>query len=1205
MRFYIGVSMSKTVSIIRIVWTITTAGVLASSCRQSSGTLFHLLPIRQTGITFRNVIPEDKYFNIISYEYIYNGGGIGIGDFNNDGFQDIFFAGNLVNNKLYLNLGDLKFRDISVEAKIEAKGIWCTGVSVVDINSDGWQDIYVCTDKLGGQKKYHNMLFINQGLDPSGIPVFKDRSEDYGIDYTGSSMNAAFFDADNDGDLDLYILTSLLGVRSPNRYRKKQNDGYSELNDRFYRNNGDGTFSDKTIKAGIVCEGYGLGISIRDFNLDGWKDIYITNDYMPNDVLYINNQDGTFSNRIRKYLRHQSHSSMGHDVADINNDGWPDIVSLDMLPEYNQRQKRMLDEARYSKYILNERFGYEYQYLRNMLQLNNGMALNGDHNFSEIGLYAGIFATDWTWAPLLADFDNDGYRDLYISNGYPRDITDLDYGMIRTNEGISSRSRLELLNTIPVAKIANYGYRNNGDFTFSNVTKEWGFDYPSFSNGAAYADLDNDGDLDMITNNINDHAFLFENSGDNFREPDNHFVRIVLNGPDGNRGGFGAIIALRYDHGKMLYQDYSPCHGYMSSMDPVMHFGLGPATSIDSLIITWPDGKSQMLNKFPADTTLVLNYAAASGDQQFMIKTLFKWPEPIFKAASVKTNLTFLHKDRDYIDFNVQKLIPHKFSQYGPGLAVADINNDGAFDLFIGGSSFYCGSICLQENGEFNIYPFEQDRNNGKEDLGILFFDADGDGDQDLYIASGGNEGKLSTDQYRDRLYLNDGNGKFTYKKEALPDFLISSSCVKAADYDRDGDLDLFVGGLIIPEEYPKPAGSIILRNDSKDNVTFTDVTRTVCPGLQNIGLVKDALWTDFDNDGLIDLMIAGEWMPVTFIKNTGGTFTNITEKTGAGNKSGWWNSLAAGDFDNDGDMDYICGNLGLNSFYKGNEKEPLICWSADFDNNGTYDAVLGCYLPDSMGGKKLYPIHALGDLTRQMGFMKDRLPAYEAYAHKTFDELFTKEEADIAMKLHANWFYSSYIENLGQDTFSVTPLPSRAQFAPVFGILVNDIDMDGQLDAVLVGNDYSNNVFWGRYDAFNGLWLKGDGKNHFRAVNYPKSGFFVPGDAKAIVSLPLSGSPDLIIASQNMDSLKVFTLESEPYPVLLRNDDAYCIIELTNGLKRKEEFYYGQSFLSQSARVLYLPKNAKKVTIYSFSGNGRNIDVPDQTNRKVSAVKK
>ncbi len=1192
MRFHIGFIMVKTLIISRMVRVITALGILTTSCRQPSDTLFHLLPVRQSGITFSNLIPEDEYFNIISYEYIYNGGGVGIGDFNNDGLQDIFFSGNLVKNKLYLNLGGLKFRDVSGESGIEAEGIWCTGATVVDINSDGWQDIYVCTDKLGGQKGYHNILFINQGPDRSGIPVFKDRSEEYGINYAGSSMSSAFFDADNDGDLDLYILTSSLGVRSPNKFWKKQNNGHSDQNDRFYRNNGDGTFTDETIKAGIVCEGYGLGISIRDFNLDGWKDIYVTNDYVPNDVLYINNRDGTFTNRIRNYLRHQSHSSMGHDVADINNDGWPDIISLDMLPEYNQRQKRMLFEAAYSKYILNERFGYEYQYLRNMLQLNNGTDRYGNHNFSEIGLYAGIFATDWTWAPLLADLDNDGCRDLYISNGYPRDITDLDYNLIRSKEGIYSRSRMDLLNTIPVAKIANYGYKNNGDLTFKKVTKEWGFDHPSFSNGAAYADLDNDGDLEIITNNINDRAFVFENTAESRRELSSHFLRIRLSGPDKNRNGLGTFVMLRYGNGKILYQEYSPYHGYMSSMDPVMHFGLGSSAVIDSLIVTWPDGRSQMLTGIPADTTITLEYGHAGDQRPFLIKMFYRPPRTVLREVSTDTQLKFLHKDRDYIDFNIQKLIPHKFSQYGPALAVADIDNDGWFDLFIGGSSFYCGTFFKQQNGKFHASSFEPDRNNKKEDLGVLFFDADGDGDQDLYIASGGYEGKLSAESYTDRLYLNDGRGNFSREANALPGYLMSSSCVKAADFDRDGDLDLFIGGLIVPEEYPKPAGSVILRNDSEGSVKFTNVTKNICPALTHIGLVKDALWSDFNNDGLPDLILAGEWMPVTFLKNTGSSFKDITRNAGVTQRTGWWNSLAAGDFDNDGDTDYLAGNLGLNTIYKGNEHEPVVAWSADFDNNGTYDVVLGCYLPDSLGGKKLFPVHSLDDLIRQMNFMKDRVPTYARYAHTSFKKLFTKEEAQRAMKLQANWFYSSYIENLGQDTFSITPLPTRVQFAPVFGMIVKDIDRDGNLDALLVGNDYGNDVFWGRYDAFNGLWLKGDGHNHFSPVNYPLSGFFVPGDAKALVTLPVPGNRDLILASQNMDSLRVFSLRNNRAKIKLKDDDACCVIKFKNGTKRREEFYYGHTFLSQSARVLYIPENAEKITVFSFTGEKRNIPV-------------
>lgn len=1169
-----------------IIWSLI-------SCDKKPHKLFEILPAGETGVYFRNKIHENDSFNVLNFEYIYNGGGVGIGDFNNDGLQDIFFSGNVASNALYLNKGGLEFEDISNKAGVMAKGSWCTGAIVVDINHDGWKDIYVCVIKLDKNSHQHNLLFINKGTDGEGAPHFDEMAEEYGIADEGSNMSAAFFDYDNDGDLDLYILTNMLEVIAPNKLEIRKTKSSSFHKDKLYRNNSNGTFTNVTQIAGIKYEGYGLGISVRDFNHDGWKDIYITNDYLSNDLMYINNRDGTFDNRIQDYIKHQTHSAMGHDAADINNDGLVDIFTLDMLPKLHEQQKRMLTEAKYNKYIFNERNGYGYQYLRNMLQLNNGIDAYGNQNFSEIGIYADVYATEWSWSALLADLDYDGYKDLFVSNGYPRDLIDMDF-ITTILHHASYFSKDEVLSAIPEIKVPNIIFRNNKNLSFTDVSSEWGSDIPSFSNGSAYADLDNDGDLDLVISNFNDEIFIYKNTTCDDPEHAPGYLKIQFEGPEKNPDGQGVQVSIHYDGGKLQYRENSSYHGFMSSVDPHMFFGVDTIDTIDSLIVMWPDGKSQLLHDISVNKKITLSYLEAGDTPDYLInKVLYSTPQPKpFTPAAAVTGLQFVHEESDYIDFNIQELIPHKFSQFGPALAVADVDGNGASDVFIGGPYYKSGTICLQTDGKFELRPLTTSEGKESEDLGALFFDVDGDGDQDLYIVGGGYEGPLKKKNYSDRLYLNDGTGEFKLSNESLPsDMLVSGSCVKAADFDRDGDLDLFVGGLVMPEAYPKPVSSYLLLNESdEDGVRFVDVTSQWCPELVDIGLVKDALWSDFDNDGKMDLILAGEWLPIAFFRNKGESFNNITPSSGIDDKIGWWNSLSGADFDSDGDIDYMAGNLGLNTIYHASAKQPVVGYGADFDNSGTYDVVIALYEHDSMGVMHSYPVHAWGDLVRQIPFMKDRFPKYSDYASVTIDELFTKKELEKAIKLNATWFSSSYIENMGNGKFRMSALPQAAQLAPINGILTTDIDVDGNMDAVLVGNDFGNDVFWGRLDALNGLWLKGDGRGGFIPVSYRESGFFVPADAKSIVQLTGTEGQRLILAGQNRDSLKVFSLPVMK-KILLNDDDAWCLIDYGNGRVRKEEFYYGSSFLSQSERVLILSQDAKAIKMFSFTGIEREVE--------------
>lgn len=1095
------------------------------SCSRQPRTLFQLLLPERTGITFQNDVMEDEYLNILSNEYIYNGAGVGIGDFNNDDMQDIFFSGSQVSNRLYLNNGDLTFDDVAVASRITGRDRWSTGVAVVDINSDGWQDVYVCASNHLDPDMRRNKLFIHEGLNDKGIPVFSEQSKKYGVDDAGYSTHAAFFDYDNDGDLDLYVLTNFLDTPKPNSYRQKKVDGSAESNDRLYRNNGDGTFTNTTLQAGIVYEGYGLGISIVDFNNDGWRDIYITNDYLTNDLMYINNHDGTFTNRIDKYLKHQTHSAMGHDIADINNDGLADIFTLDMLPEDNQGIKKMHGVTRFENEQFNKDFGYQPQYKRNMLQLNNGPDAFGNHNFSEIGLYAGVYATEWSWAALLADYDNDGFRDLFVSNGYPRDVTDLDYAVSGMSRG-RGLSNEEVMMMIPVRSMSNYLFRNNGDLTFSNTTGEWGMDKNTFANGAAFVDLDNDGDLDLVTSNYNEPAIVYENTlyakGEDLK---NHYLRVKLqaNSPK----ILGSKIYL-FSNDQIKFADHSNFRGYRSTVDPIVHFGLGPIKQIDSLLVVWSDGKRQNKVDVSVDRLISIEYKPNEEMENEHVIPLMDPATYIFFEESHKYGLEYRHVEKVFDDYHLQETLPHQCSQNGPPLASGDMNGDGLMDLFVGGSLGEACTIFFQnENGFESIYLTAGTKD--FETTDALLFDADVDNDLDLYLVSGSQESGLNLSMYRDRLYINDGKGNFTKKESALPEMPVSGSCVKGNDMDMDGDLDLFIGGGLIPGQYPKNASSYILRNDSKPgNPKFTDITSRACPDLVEIGLVTDAIWTDFNGDHQIDLVVVGEWMPITFFKKEGNKFINVTNEAGISTKAGWWNSIVEGDFDKDGDTDFIAGNEGLNSWFKASEYEPITAYSADFDNDGQYDVIVTQYLLSKDGTRKAFPVHFRSDLGKQLEMMKQKFTTYKEYSEATIYDMFSPEELGRAQKSEASWMANSYVENVGDGKFVISPLPTRAQFAPINAMLTEDFDHDGNMDVLVVGNKYSNSVFWGPIDASNGLVMMGDGKGGFTCLDYTRTGFLVPGDAKDLIRLSVNNGKELFIASQNQDSLKVFEFRKE-----------------------------------------------------------------------------
>jgi hypothetical protein len=1162
--------------------------LLLFSCNKDQS-LFVLKSADETGIDFNNEIIESDSFNILTDEYIFNGGGVSVADFDLNGLPDLFFTGNQVPNRLYLNQGEFKFKDISESAQIMAAEKWCTGSVVVDINLDGWPDIYVAAAMKKGPGERNNLLFVNQGKDESGNVSFKEMAADYGIADSGNSMGAAFVDYDLDGDLDLYVLNNEQLAAKPTNFRPKVTDGSAVNNDSFYRNNGDGTFSNVTLEAGITFEGFGLGLLIADLNNDGWPDIHVSNDYITNDILYINNQDGTFSNRTKENLRHQSQFSMGSDIADFNNDGMPDLITIDMLGEDNYRKKTTIGKNVYQTYINNEQFGYEYQYVRNMLHLNNGPGIP----FSEVGMLAGVYQTDWSWAPLFGDVDNDGMRDLLITNGFPRDITDKDFANYRADVGSIASTR-QLLDSIPIVKIPNYAYRNLGDLRFDDQGENWGLSIPSFSNGAALVDLDLDGDLDYVVNNINDPAFVFENTL-NQRADAPKYLRVKLKGPKGNPQGLGAKVIVKPTPETLLYQELQVVRGYMSSIEDVLHFGLDSIGSLTEVKVFWPDGKESTLSNVAANQVLTIDYSQSTASN-FSTAVVGKSAyQSLVSEVSDSLGVSFVHEEVDKIDFNVQRTIPHKLTQFGPALAVGDIDSDGREDLIVGSSSGFSPVWYAQnENGTFSRRELLPGEDPIFEEAGILVFDVENDGDLDLYLVSGSAEFLPEAAEYLDRIYLNDGKGNFSLDRN-FSSVKGNGSAVRGADFDGDGFLDLFVGGRSPIGKYPLPEKSYLLKNQGGQ---MTDVTDQLAPGLKEVGMVTDAVWADVNGDGKIDLTVVGELMPITVFINQGDRFEKLTD-TGLENHLGWWNSLAAADFDQDGDTDWVVGNLGANNAHHPSADRPLKIYAKDFDNNGSVDPISFAYYKDKPGGSYVsFPSHFWDDLNGQSPMFRRKFDRYKYFALSTEQSFFTEEEKKDVLVLTGNFDRTVWIENLGGGKFAVRELPIMAQIAPVNGLVADDVNGDGFADILLVGNDYGNEIFIGRLDASVGLLLLGDGKGGFKPINPLQSGFVVPGDAKALVKLnPETGSP-IYFASQNRGKLLAFRgANSEGKTLSFGQDAMALVVELENGKKQRIELPFGSGFGSQSSREISLPKGAKSASLIKFTGEVVPVDTFTQAN--------
>jgi len=1078
--------------------------LLISSCnnttlnketKTSSPVLFNKVSSNQSNIVFKNNILQTNEFNFMNYTYIYTGAGVAVGDIDNDGLQDIYFVSNFGPNKLYKNKGGFNFEDITTSSKTEDYQGFSSGVTMLDINSDGWLDIYVSkAGSLKNQDQRRNLLFVNQ---KNG--TFKEAAKKWGLDDPGHTTQVYPIDYDKDGDLDLYVVNFRYDFKNSNVVSGKIQSQLEEItSDQLYRNDGN-TYTKVTAAAGLNNKTWGLSAVVADINEDGWDDIFVANDFFEPDVIYINQQDGTFKNEINTRLKHITTNSMGSDYADLNNDLHADLVTVDMAPESHTRSKENMSSMSTSNFWDLVAAGYHYQYMNNMLHYNVGNGM-----FKESAQLSGVSKTDWSWAPLLADFDNDGLKDLYITNGVDKEYTNRDAkDILKDIEKKKTAMTIEgVLNKFPSEKITNYIFKNNGDLTFTNKVKDWGMEFPSFSFGSAYADLDNDGDLDLIVNNVEDEAGIFKNNASN------NYIQIKLVGPNTNKVGIGTKVFITTNTDTQYKKQYLT-RGYKSSVSPILNFGINKEENVSEIIVQWPDGKTTKLKNVKANQRIVINYKDAT-DQAFVLK----------KHLSTKTiinpinlGINYKHSENDFNDYALQLLIPQKQSTKGTGIVTADVNGDGLDDFFVGNALNAKAALYIQKkDGTFTSTNKSLWSQEAKyEDANALFFDADNDGDQDLYVVSAGYELDENSPLLQDRLYINNGKGNFTKNKKSLPIMLSSGKSVVAGDYDNDGDLDLFVGGNVIPGKYPLSPHSYLLKNE---NGIFIDDTPSN-KSLSEAGMISEAIFTDYDSDNDLDLMIVGEWMSPTIYTNTNGKFEKDTTITGLENTEGWWFSITAADFDKDGDEDYIIGNIGGNNKFHPKPEKPLYIYAKDFDNNGSLDVAMS----KIFHGKQV-PVRGKECSSEQNPFLLEKIGTFKEFANFDMNEIYGEEKLQDAFKLIAHDFKSVYLENNGNGSFSVSHLTNEAQMGPTISVISTDINNDGNIDVMGVGAIYDAEVETIRYDSNFGYVLLGDGKGNFTYSN--KYAPNIDSDSKNVSAITINGKQHYIVVSNN-EPLHVF----------------------------------------------------------------------------------
>jgi hypothetical protein len=1069
--------------------------------------LFEKLPASKTHIDFTNQITETPDFNILDYLYFYNGGGVASGDINNDGLVDLFFTSNQGKNKLYLNKGNMEFEDISTKAGIEGFSDWKTGVTMADVNGDGLLDIYVCSVSNFKGMEGSNELYINNGDN-----TFTEKANEYGLDFTGFSTQAAFFDYDKDGDLDCYLLNHAVhNTRSYDRVSTRMLKD-NEAGDYLYRNDG-GKFKDISAESGIyqAAMGYGLGISVADLNNDGWLDIYVSNDFHEDDYYYINQKDGTYKEGIKEHFKHLSRFSMGSDIADINNDGYQDVMTLDMYPEDEKVEKSSVGEDPLDIYMYKLQFGYFNQYSRNCLQLNMG-----GQKFSDIAASSGVAATDWSWSTLMADYDGDGLKDIFVSNGILKRPNDLDYLKFVIGDslhyGLPTSHKLdqEAIDLMPSGKVHNYLFQGAKDLRFKDKSLSWGFEDEGISNGSSYADLDNDGDLDLISNNLNEPAGIYENHSRELLK--NNFVKVKFKGEGMNTFGIGAKVILKTKDGQQL-QQMMPTRGFMSSVEPTLLFGIGQLTQVDSLIVIWENEKMQILKNPKINELLTLDQKNA----QMLVKDFqfFVQPKPMFEEVTALTGIPYVHQENTYFDFNRELLIPFKVSMEGPKMAVGDVNGDGLEDFYVGGAKYQAGQLYIQRPNGFAFSPqtaFQVD--SLFEDVDALFFDADGDKDLDLYVVTGGNEFYGKMPEQFDRLYKNDGKGNFTRDVKALPAMFDNKSVVRPCDFDKDGDTDLFVGGRVVGYHYGYSPKSYLLVNNGRGQ--FADRTTALAPDLREAGMLTEAIWADIDRDGDQDLTVVGDWMPIKMFENQKGKFTLI--ENGLEDLTGFWNGLTAGDFDHDGDVDFVVGNLGTNTKLRKQIDGKLRMLIKDVDKNETEEHIIGYNRGDDW-----YPINSKDEIGKQIpSIISKKFTKYKDFAGNTIEELFGDNELKGATERLVNTFESIYLENKGKGKFERHDLPALAQVSKVMALRTEDVDHDGHLDVLLGGNFNGASMYQARYDAFFGLILKGDGKGGFKSLVPTDTGFLQEGDVRDIKVVRTPKGP-LYFVTRNSANMQIF----------------------------------------------------------------------------------